>query len=148
MAGLNEDKDKQASGDQPLNQATQTLGQEEVRTIQALWKSILVVFGLLVLGSFALVNWFSALSVTIGAVLALANFAYMSRTLKRYLLKDGGKKSMGRVLVRYYIRFAITAAVLTILIWQGWAQPLGLLVGLGTVVISLTLWGIFQARHL
>jgi hypothetical protein len=60
-----------------LNQATPCHGPgSEIQTMRALWKSIAVVFGLMVLGAFALVNWFSALSVAIGAILAVANFAY------------------------------------------------------------------------
>jgi hypothetical protein len=141
-------EDKEPKGEeQGLNQATHAMGREEIQTMRALWKSIAVVFGLMVVGAFALVNWFSALSVAIGAILALANFAYMSRTVKRSFGSGMVDGAMAQMLLRYYIRFVLTAVVLTVLIWQGWAEPVGLLVGLSAVVAALVLWGIFQARR-
>ena len=101
----------------------------------------------MVAGAFVLTEWFTALSVAMGAALAVANFAYMGRTIRTSLLPGGPNGAMARMLVRYYIRFVITAAVLWILIWRGWAEPLGLLVGLGVVVTSLIIWGLFQARR-
>jgi hypothetical protein len=135
-------------GDKGLNQINQELAPEQAQIVKALWQSIAVVSVVLIAGAFALVAWFSALSVTIGALSAVVNFAIMSRVVKKAILSGEREGMMMRVLAKYYIRFAATAAFLWLLIAQGWADPIGLLVGLSTVVLSLTIWGLIQAHRI
>ncbi len=135
-------------GEKGLSQINQELAPEQAQIVRALWKSIALVSGVLIAGSFALAAWFSAMSVTIGALTAVVNFAIMGRVVKKAILSGQREGMMMRVLAKYYIRFAATAAFLWLLIAQGWADPLGLIVGLSTVVISLTVWGLIKARRL
>ena len=55
---------------------------------------------------------------------------------------------MGIVLFKYYLRFAATAALLWVLVRQGWVEPLGLLVGLSVVVLSIITCVALQAHRM
>lgn len=125
-----------------------TMPAPESALLRGLWWANLVTFALLSAGAFVLVNWHSALSVVVGGAIALVNYRLLERTVRRALLPVGQQKVMGRVLVRYYLRFAATAVVLFFLVRQGWVEPLGLLAGLSVVVLTIMGWGLCQAIKL
>lgn len=116
--------------------------------IRALWLGNLASFAVLSLTAFILVNWQSALSVVVGGVIALINFKLLENTIRRALIPPTGHTVMRQVLVKYYLRFAATALVLFILVRQGWVEPLGLLVGLSVVVLTIFGWGAVQAHKI
>ncbi|MGD9123884.1 MAG: ATP synthase subunit I [Desulfarculaceae bacterium] len=120
----------------------------QLTLVKNLWWGNLAVFGVLTAGAFILAPWFSALSVAVGGVLALVNFRLLGRTLRRAIRPGQRHGVMGTVLIKYYLRFAATAVVIWILVRQGLVEPLGLLVGLSVVVISIMIWGACQARKL
>lgn len=55
---------------------------------------------------------------------------------------------LSRYLTKYYLRFLATAVVLFFLVRQGLVEPLGLLVGLSVVVVTIFAWGARQAFKL
>jgi hypothetical protein len=125
-----------------------TMQAPESALLKGLWWANLAAFGVLSAGAFALVHWHSALSVLAGGAIALVNYCLLERTVRRALLPAGQPEVMGRVLVKYYLRFAATAVVLFFLVRQGWVEPLGLLAGLSVVVLTFMGWGLCQAIKL
>ncbi|MFP4158644.1 MAG: ATP synthase subunit I [Desulfosalsimonas sp.] len=79
-----------------------------------------------------------AISVVIGGLLAVINFHLINRTLKGSLTPPH-TDSLNRILVKYFIRFIITCAIIFILIARGYVEPPGLLIGLSIVVASIML---------
>lgn len=131
-----------------MSQDTLTLEAPQAALLRNLWLGNLAVFALLVGGAFILAPWFSAMSVAVGGLVALANFRLLQRTIIRALLPATPRGVMGVVLFKYYLRFAATAALLWVLVRQGWVEPLGLLVGLSVVVLSIITCVALQAHRM
>lgn len=125
-----------------------TMETPESALLKGLWWANLVTFAVLSAGAFLLVNWHSALSVVVGGVIALVNYGLLEKTICRALVPSGGGHILGKVLIKYYLRFAATAVVLFFLVRQGAVEPLGLLVGLSVVVLTIMVWGVSQAIKL
>ncbi|MCF8024092.1 MAG: ATP synthase subunit I [Desulfobacteraceae bacterium] len=79
-----------------------------------------------------------ATAVVIGGLIAVINFHILHRTLKRSLTPPH-IDSLNKALVKYYVRFIITCAIIFILIASGYVEPPGLLIGLSIVVASIML---------
>lgn len=120
----------------------------EAGMLRTLWWGNLATFALVSALALALVNWQSAFSVMMGGVIALVNYQLLERTVRKSILPREKHGVMRKVLVKYYLRFAATALVLFVLVRQGWAEPLGLLVGLSVVMVTIVIWGACQARKL
>jgi hypothetical protein len=125
-----------------------TMEYAEVGVLRTLWWGNLTAFAVLSAGALILVNWHSALSVVIGGAIALLNYQFLERTVRKRILPQKESGVMRSVLVRYYLRFAATALALFLLVRQGWAEPLGLLAGLSVVMVTIVIWGACQARKL
>ncbi|MFO7749664.1 MAG: ATP synthase subunit I [Desulfobacteraceae bacterium] len=82
-----------------------------------------------------------AMGVLCGGLLVTVNFHLLQRTLNRVLdplKKKLNKKSILRtVLVKYYIRFALSGIIIYLLISKDIVDPLGLVAGLSVVVASI-----------
>lgn len=89
-----------------------------------------------------------AYGVIFGGLIVTINFHLLSRTLK----KSFSPKQLsghGVVLAKYYIRFAISGFIIFILISNHIVDPLGLLIGLSIVVVSIVLATMCElTRHL
>lgn len=83
-----------------------------------------------------------AKSVLIGGVLANVSFLFLKKDLINFLqgnLLHSGREKLAKIqyYIKYYGRLAALAAILYVLIRSEIAHPLGLLVGLSTVVLSI-----------
>lgn len=116
--------------------------------LRALWRGNLAVFALLLAAALFLAPIKSAASLMVGGLIALINFRLLEMTVRRAMLPSERHGVLRKVLVKYYLRFFATALVLLILIRQGLVEPLGLLVGLSVVMLSILGWGVAQARKL
>lgn len=127
-----------------------TLDYAEANLVRALWLGNLVTFAVLCLGALILAPWQSAVSVAVGGAIALVNFRLLERSVTRSLMPQMVKKRpvLGKALLKYYIRFFATAALIIILVRQEVVEPLGLLVGLSVVVVTIFIWGALHARKL
>lgn len=80
------------------------------------------------------------LGVFLGGLIVTINFHVLKNTVtknfnqKRVLEK--GKSLIGAFLVKYYLRFALTAVIVFVLISNHSVHPVGLLAGLSVVVAS------------
>lgn len=88
-----------------------------------------------------------ALGILAGGLIVTINFHLLYRTLKRSLTPPH-IASQNVVLVKYYIRFILSAVIIFILISNGYVEPLGLLIGLSIVVASIMLGTIREITKL
>ncbi len=82
-----------------------------------------------------------ALGIILGGLIVAINFHLLKRTLKTMIqsevVLERGRSVVGNVLVKYYIRFAISAGLIFVLISKHIVHPVGLLAGLSVVVASI-----------
>jgi hypothetical protein len=83
-----------------------------------------------------------AKSILIGGILANVSFLFMKKDLKNFLqgkLLHSGKEKLAKLqfYIKYYGRLAALAAILYLLIRSEIVQPIGLLIGLSTVTLSI-----------
>lgn len=88
-----------------------------------------------------------AKGIIFGGLIVTVNFHLLSRTLKKSLTPPH-LSSQGVVLAKYYIRFAVSAFILYLLISKHFVDPLGLFIGLSIVVFSITLATILELKKL
>lgn len=84
-----------------------------------------------------------ALGITLGGLIVAVNFHLLKNTLKNMIrpkvVLERGRSIVGNILIKYYLRFVISAALILVLISKNIVHPLGLLVGLSVVVASIFL---------
>ena len=84
-----------------------------------------------------------ALGIILGGLIVAVNFHLLKRTLKTMfhpdIVSEKGRSIVSNVLVKYYIRFAISGVLIFLLISKHIVHPVGLLAGLSVVVASVFL---------
>jgi len=103
---------------------------------------------LLILGSLSSVFMSATftLGVILGGLIIIANFSVLQHTIRSAFSDQGamrGKKIS--VIAKFYFRLAIMGLIIYILITTGWVNPLGLAIGLSTVIFSILNFGIRTA---
>jgi hypothetical protein len=83
------------------------------------------------------------LGVLFGGLISIANYYWLYVSLRKAFqqLSDSTKTT---VMVKYYIRFALTGVVLYFVITQTPADVIGLLVGLSVVVINIIVSAVLE----
>ncbi len=76
------------------------------------------------------------IGIAAGGLLVTINFHLLSKTLKKYFSQPKNTSIKG-VLIKYYIRFFITAIIIFILMMTRQVDPIGLIAGLSVVVASM-----------
>ncbi|MGE5838593.1 MAG: ATP synthase subunit I [Deltaproteobacteria bacterium] len=110
--------------------------------------NILSVLNWVVLLCFSSVSYFSmgpvwTLGVLLGGLIAIANFTVLQRTVRRAFSPEGIHQGARFSIVgKYYLRLLALGVILYVLIRRGWIDPLGLAVGLSTVLLSIVALGI------
>lgn len=87
------------------------------------------------------------LGIAVGGVLVTVNFHLLARTLKRALTPPHIASIKG-VLIKYYIRFAVTGIIIFVLMITHSVNPIGLIAGLSVVVASMMLATVNEVRQL
>jgi hypothetical protein len=88
-----------------------------------------------------------AKGIAAGGLIVTINFHMLYRTLKKSLTPPH-LTSHNVVLVKYYIRFAVSGLIIFFLISGGHVHPLGLFVGLSVVVASIFLAALCEVKKL
>lgn len=88
-----------------------------------------------------------AMGIIFGGLIVTINFHLLCRTLKKALTPPH-LASLGVVLSKYYIRFIVSALIIFILISRHYVHPIGLLIGLSIVVVSMTLAAMYEFKKL
>ena len=93
-----------------------------------------------------------ALGIILGGLIAAINFQLLKNTLKNMfhpqVVSERGHSIVSNVLVKYYIRFAISGGMIFLLISNHIVHPLGLLAGLSVVVASMFMATVLELTRL
>ena len=95
---------------------------------------------LLVLSSFGyfIMSPFWTAGVLFGGLIAVANFSLLQHTVRRAFSPEGIHQGARFSIVgKYYLRLVALGVILYVLITRGWIDPVGLVVGLSTVMVSI-----------
>lgn len=82
-----------------------------------------------------------------GGLIVTINFYLLARTLRRALTPPH-LASHNAVIAKYYLRFLASAFVIFVLIAGGVVNPLGLVIGLSVVVVSILLATIREVKKI
>jgi len=108
-----------------------------------------VVLLCLSLASYFTMGSFWTTGVLLGGLIAIANFSVLQRTVLRAFSPEGIHQGARFSIVgKYYLRILALGVILYLLITRGWIDPLGLAVGLSTVVLSIVGLGIGLALRI
>jgi chromate transport protein ChrA len=99
--------------------------------------------GLLLILSLLFTPWNFTLGILLGGLISIANYYWLYLSLRKAFqqLSDSTKMT---VMVKYYIRFAVTGVVLYLVITETPANVIGLLVGLSVVVINIVVTTVIE----
>jgi hypothetical protein len=99
--------------------------------------------GVLLILSLTFMSLDFALGVLLGGVISIANYYWLYLSLRKAFrqLSDSTKTT---VMVKYYIRFAVTGVLLYFIITRTPADVIGLLVGLSVVVINIVVSAVLE----
>jgi hypothetical protein len=76
--------------------------------------------------------------IVCGGLICIINFHWLYRNL-RTVFAQLTEKAKSAVMIRYYLRFVLTAAVLFVVITREWVDIFGLVIGLSIVVVNIVL---------
>jgi len=86
------------------------------------------------------------MGVILGGFIIIANFKVFQHTICCAFSPQGiMRKKKISIIAKYYLRLLALGIIIYILITRGWVDPVGLAVGLSTVVISIVSFGISSA---
>ncbi len=105
---------------------------------QKLEKLNWAILALLVLISLIFMQPPFTLGVLLGGLISIVNFFWLKRDL-RVVFGSLTGRAKAAVMLRYYIRFFVSAVVIFFIITRTVADVMGLLVGLSIVVINIVL---------
>lgn len=103
---------------------------------------------LLLLSAASLFLWSDSftMGVILGGFIIMANFRILQSTIRRAFSLEGvltaGKFS---VVIKYYLRLLAMGVIIYLVISNEWVDPIGLAIGLSTIVISIVSFGIGRA---
>ena len=93
-----------------------------------------------------------ALGIIFGGLIVAINFHLLKNTLKSMfrpeVVLERGRSLVSNVMVKYYIRFAISGGLIFLLISKHIVHPLGLIAGLSVVVASMFMATVLELTRL
>lgn len=123
---------------------------DEIVSLQKMQVAAWVYLVIITLGSWYIMSWSFAWAVFAGGVISILSFAVSHRDISGFFeslgqqlddneSKEKVKKSRTGFLIRFWFRIGIIGVVLFLLIRTGEANVFGLILGLSTVVFTVTL---------
>jgi hypothetical protein len=88
-----------------------------------------------------------AWGIFFGGLLVALNVHLLAKTLRKALTPTH-LASPNAILAKYYIRFIASGFIIFVLIAEHLANPVGQVLGLSVVVVSITLATLHEAKHL
>ena len=83
------------------------------------------------------------LGVIVGGLIIIANFKIFQHTICSAFSPEGVmNRKKSSIIAKYYLRLLALGIVIYFLIKSGWVNPIGLAIGISTVVISIVTFGI------
>jgi hypothetical protein len=81
--------------------------------------------------------------VLLGGLIAISNFHVLQHTVRRAFISDGNmRKGKFSIIVKSYLRLFALGVIIYILIDKGLVDPIGLAVGVSTILFSIVSFGI------
>jgi hypothetical protein len=117
------------------------------RIIKFVTRSNWILFGIASILGFVLLSRHVALGILFGGLLVTINFHLLAKTLKKALTPPH-LASHNLVLAKYYLRFLISGFIIFLLIASRIAHPVGLVIGLSIVVLSIVLATVREIKKL
>ncbi len=105
----------------------------------------LIILGLMLLVSVLTMPARFTLGVLVGGIISIVNLYWLSRDLKVIFSNLSGR-AKSAMMIRYYIRMAVTAVILFFVITELPIDVIGLLAGLSLVVINIAVTAILEAQ--
>lgn len=106
------------------------------------WFSLLIMS----LASYVLFSQPFTLGIILGGFIIIVNFKILQHTVRRGFSSQGVMSTTKFIIIlKYYLRLLALGAVICYLIRRGWVHPVGLAVGLSTVVVGIVSFGIKTA---
>ncbi|MBP8696483.1 MAG: ATP synthase subunit I [Syntrophobacterales bacterium] len=103
----------------------------------------LVILGLMLAASLLVMPWRFTLGILLGGIISIVNLYWLGRDL-RVIFSNLSGKAKSAMMIRYYIRMAVTAVVLFFIITELPVDIIGLLLGLSLVVINIVVTAILE----
>jgi hypothetical protein len=86
------------------------------------------------------------MGVILGGLIIIANFGVLQHTVQRALASDKSKmRRKASVIVKYYLRLLVLGTLLFVLIGKEMVDPVGLALGLSTILVSVSAFAVKQA---
>ncbi len=86
------------------------------------------------------------IGVILGGLIIIVNFKVFQHTIRSAFSPEGVMKMRKMsIIAKYYFRLLALGVIIYFLISNGWVDPVGLAIGLSTVVISIVSFGINRA---
>ena len=105
-----------------------------------------VVLLILASSSAVLLSASHTLGVILGGLVIIANFNVLQHTIRGAFSDEGRMvKRRASIIVKYYLRLLGLGIIIFFLVSKEWIHPVGLAIGLSTVVISIFSYGIKRA---
>ena len=131
---------------------------EDVISLQKMQITSWVYLAAMTIGSVVAFSLSFALSVFVGGVISIVSFWVSHTDVIKFVTnltetsdmeerKEKAKKGKGHYLLKFWIRIAIIGVVLLLLIKSGMINIFGLILGLSTVVFTVTLTAFSVAKH-
>ena len=96
--------------------------------------------------SFFLMDNSLTLGIILGGLIIILNFRLFQNTIRRAFSPEGIIKGVKIIIIlKYYFRLLALGTIIYIFIAKGGIDPVGLVIGLSTVVISIVSLGITRA---
>lgn len=96
--------------------------------------------------SYFLMNQALTLGIILGGLIIIGNLSVLQHTIRRGFSAEGVMKATKIFIVmKYYLRLLALGIIIAFLIKRGWVDPVGLALGLSTVVIGIISFGIKRA---
>jgi len=105
----------------------------------------LVILGLMLAASLLVMPWRFTLGILLGGIISIVNLYWLGRDL-RVIFSNLSGRAKSAMMIRYYIRMAVTAVVLFVVITELPVDIIGLLVGLSLVVINIAVTAILECQ--
>ena len=103
----------------------------------------LFILGFMLLVSLLVMPWRFTLGILLGGIISIVNLYWLGRDL-RVIFSNLSGKAKSAMMIRYYIRMAVTAVLLFFVITELPVDVIGLLVGLSLVVINIVFTAILE----
>ena len=119
----------------------------QTRILKFVTRSNWIVLGVATLAAFMVSSGDYARGILFGGLIVTVNFHLLSRTLQK-ALRPPHLASHNVVLAKYYARFIASGVIIFFLISKSYVHPIGLLIGLSVVVLSIVLATLRECKKL